>query len=113
MCIDTLQSYLGSSYVNLFTKFGHNFMVFAQADAKHRLTAEDIKNYYVRSQNGEMVPLGTLADIKSTRGPALISLYNLFPSATINGSTAAGYSSGQGLEAMQELPTRRWGRGWP
>ena len=65
---DTLQSYLGSSYINLFTKFGHNFMVFAQADAKHRLTADDIKSYYVRSQGGQMVPLGTLADIKSTAG---------------------------------------------
>jgi HAE1 family hydrophobic/amphiphilic exporter-1 len=108
---DTLQAYLGSSYVNLFTKFGHNFMVFAQADAKNRLTAENIKNYFVPSQSGEMVPLGTLADIKSTRGPALISLYNLFPSATINGSTAAGYSSGQGLEAMQKVADQTLGPG--
>jgi HAE1 family hydrophobic/amphiphilic exporter-1 len=108
---DTLQAYLGSSYVNLFTKFGHNFMVFAQADAKHRLTADDIKHYYVPNQNGEMVPLGTLADIKSTRGPALISLYNLFPSATINGSAAAGYSSGQGLDVMQKVADRTLGPG--
>jgi len=108
---DTLQSYLGSSYVNLFTKYGHNFMVFAQADARHRLTAEDIKRYYVRSHGGQMVPLGTLADIKSTQGPALISLYNLFPTATINGSAAAGFSSGQGLEAMQAIADQTLGAG--
>ena len=66
---DTLQSYLGSTYINLFTRFGHNFMVFAQADAKQRLTADDIKHYYVRNQSGQMVPLGTLADIKAAHGP--------------------------------------------
>ena len=108
---DTLQSYLGSSYVNLFTRFGHNFMVFAQADAKQRLTADDIKNYYVPSQSGGMVPLGSLAEIKSTRGPAVISLYNFFPSATINGAAAAGYSSGQGLAAMQKVADRTLGPG--
>ncbi len=108
---DTLQSYLGSSYINLFTRFGHNFMVFAQAEGKQRLTAEDIKHYYVRSQTGDMVPLGTLADIKATQGPALISLYNLFPTATINGATAAGFSSGQGLAAMQRIAERTLGPG--
>lgn len=100
---DTLQSYLGSSYINLFTKFGHNFMVFAQADAKHRLSPEAIKNYYVRSQTGQMVPLGTLAEIRATQGPALISLYNLFPSATVNGSAASGFSSGQVLQAIEGM----------
>jgi hydrophobic/amphiphilic exporter-1 (mainly G- bacteria), HAE1 family len=108
---DTLQSYLGSSYVNLFTKFGHNFMVFAQAEAKHRLTTEAIKGYYVRSQNGQMVPLGTLADIRPTQGPAVISLYNLFPSATINGSAAPGFSSGEALEAMQAIAEKTLGPG--
>jgi HAE1 family hydrophobic/amphiphilic exporter-1 len=108
---DTLQSYLGSSYVNLFTKFGHNFMVFAQADATHRLAAEDLEQYYVRSQGGQMVPLGTLASIQSTQGPALISLYNLFPTATINGAAAATFSSGQGLEAMQKIADQTLGPG--
>ncbi len=108
---DALQSYLGSSYINLFTRFGHNFMVFAQAEGKQRLTADDIKQYYVRSQSGQMVPLGTLADIRPTQGPALISLYNLFPTATINGSAAAAFSSGQGLEAMQKIVDRTLGPG--
>lgn len=100
---DTLQVYLGSGFVNLFTKFGHNFMVFAQADPRYRLKTDDIKNYYVRSQSGEMIPLGTLVDIRHVQGPALISLYNLFPTATITGSTAQGFSSGQGLVAMEKI----------
>ena len=108
---DTLQSYLGSSYINLFTRFGHNFMVFAQADAKQRLTADDLKDYYVRNQSGQMVPLGTLADIKATQGPSLISLYNLFPTATINGTAAVGYSSGQGLAAMEAAAAKTLGGG--
>lgn len=108
---DTLQSYLGSTYVNLFTKFGHNFMVFAQADAKRRMAAEDIRRFHVRSQGGNMIPLGTLADIRPAHGPALISLYNLFPTATINGSAAASFSSGQGLEAMQAVAEQTLGPG--
>jgi HAE1 family hydrophobic/amphiphilic exporter-1 len=108
---DTLQTYLGSSYVNQFTKFGHNFMVFAQADAKHRLTADDLKHYYVRNQQGQMVPLGTLADIEATNGPAIITLYNLFPSATINGASAAKFSSGQTLNVMESTANKILGPG--
>ncbi len=108
---ETIQSYLGSTYANLYTKFGHNFMVFAQADANHRLTAEDIKSYYVRNRSGQMVPLGSLVDIQSAQGPALISLYNLFPTATINGSAATGFSSGQGLDVMQTVADQNLGPG--
>jgi hydrophobic/amphiphilic exporter-1 (mainly G- bacteria), HAE1 family len=108
---ETLQTYLGSSYINQFTKFGHNFMVFAQADAKQRMTADRLKSYYVRSQSGQMVPLGTLADIRSTVGPAVIQLYNLFPSATINGASAGKFSSGQTLDALQGIADRTLGPG--
>ncbi len=108
---DTLQTYLGSSYVNQFTKFGHNFMVFAQADAGHRLTAEDLKRYCVRSSSGQMVPLGTLADIRDGVGPAVITLYNLFPSATVNGAAAEGFSSGQALDTLQAIADKTLGPG--
>ena len=108
---DTLQSYLGSTYINLFTRFGRNYMVFAQADAKQRLTADDIKNYWLRNQQGQMIPLGTLAEIKDDHGPSLISLYNLFPTATVNGSAAAGFSSGQGLDVMGAVAARTLGGG--
>ncbi len=108
---ETLQTYLGSSFVDLFTKFGRTFMVFAQADAKDRLTASDLKRYYVRSQTGQMVPLGTLADIRSTVGPSIISLYNLYPSATIQGAANQGYSSGQALSTLESIADKDIGPG--
>jgi len=100
---DTLQTYLGSSYVNLFTKFGQVFPVYVQADESARMTAEAVRNYYVKNKSGEMVPLGTLADIKMDQGPAIISLYNLYPSANVTGMAAQGYSSGQAITTMEKL----------
>ncbi|HAU4227319.1 TPA: multidrug efflux RND transporter permease subunit [Legionella pneumophila] len=100
---DTLQTYLGSSYVNLFTKFGQVFPVYVQADAPSRISSEDLRNYYVRNQSGSMVPLGTLTDVGPAVGPSIISLYNLYPSSNINGVAARGYSSGQGIQVMEEL----------
>src|SRR4029077_20350758 len=102
----TMQSYLGSSFVNLFTKFGHNYMVYAQADAPYRLESNDLKDYYVRGQSGQMIPLGAVASITSTQGPAVITLYNLFPSATINGSANDAFSSGQALATMEDIARR-------
>jgi hydrophobic/amphiphilic exporter-1 (mainly G- bacteria), HAE1 family len=99
----TLASYLGSSYVNQFDKFGHVFQVYAQADPKYRLTLRDIANMTVRNQSGAMIPLGTIANITPTIGPSLISLYNLYPSATIVGLPAQGYSSGQSLSLMEQI----------
>jgi HAE1 family hydrophobic/amphiphilic exporter-1 len=102
----TIQSYLGSSFVNLFTKFGHNYMVYAQADAPYRLETASLKTYHVRNQNGDMIPLGTVAAIKETQGAAVIPLYNLVPSATINGSANDAYSSGQALATMEAIAAR-------
>jgi HAE1 family hydrophobic/amphiphilic exporter-1 len=99
----TLASYLGSSFVNQFDKFGHVFQVYVQADSKYRLTLRDIANMMVRNQNGDMVPIGTVAKITPTIGPSLISLYNLYPSATIVGLPAQGYSSGQSLNLMEQI----------
>ena len=87
---NTVQTYLGSSFVNLFTRFGHNYIVYAQADAPYRLDSDNLKNYYVRGQSGQMVPLSAVASIEPTQGPSVITLYNLFPSATINGSANDG-----------------------
>ena len=100
---DTLQTYLGSSYVNLFTKFGQVFQVYVQANPDSRMSIEDVRNYYVRNKSNEMVPLGTLSDIQSTTGPAMISLYNLYPSSLINGMSSRGYSSGQAIDRMEKL----------
>ncbi len=100
---NTLQSYMGSTYVNLFTRFGRNYMVYVQSDSEHRITTEDVKNLYVRNSSSNMVPIGAIADLKLSRGPSVISLYNLFPSATINGIAAPTVSSGQALTEMDAL----------
>jgi len=97
---NALQTYMGSTYVNLFTKFGHNYMVYVQADPSRRVTTNDLKQLYVRNQTSNMVPVSTIAEIEPTLGPTVISLYNLFPSATINGVPAEGFSSGQALDTM-------------
>ena len=101
-----LGSYLGSSYVNQFNKFGRVFQVYTQADSQFRLTPHDIDSLMVRNQNGDMIPIGTLAKITPTIGPSLISLYNLYPSATIVGLPAQGYSSGQSLKLMEEIAAK-------
>lgn len=100
---DALQTYLGSSYVNLFSKFGQVFQVYVQADASSRMTIEDVRNYYVKNKTGSMVPLGTLTDISPALGPSIISLYNLYPSSNIYGMAAPGYSSGQAMQALETL----------
>ena len=86
----TLSSYMGSTYVNQFNKFGRTFQVYAQADSQFRLTVRDIENLMVRNSQGDMIPLGTVAKITPAVGPSLISLYNLYPSATIIGLPAHG-----------------------
>lgn len=103
---NALAGYLGSSYVNQFTKFGRTFQVYVQADAMSRLRLDDIRNLSVRSSSGNMVPLGTLIDIKQAAGPSLISLYNLHPSAAVIGIPARGYSSGQAAALMEQIAER-------
>jgi HAE1 family hydrophobic/amphiphilic exporter-1 len=100
---DTLQTYLGSTYINLFTKFGQVFQVYVQADADSRMTLSDVRHFYVKNKYEEMVPLGTLTDIDYAVGPALISLYNLYPSSLINGIAGDGFSSGQAIETLEKL----------
>ncbi len=100
---NTISGYLGSSYVNQFTKFGRTFQVFVQADAGFRLNLDDLRNLTVRNGAGNMIPIGTLTRITPVSGPALISLYNLYPSASIIGMPNRGYSSGQGMSLMEEI----------
>jgi hydrophobic/amphiphilic exporter-1 (mainly G- bacteria), HAE1 family len=102
----TLAIYLGSSYVGQFNKFGRVFQVYAQADAQFRLRPRDIENLYVRNQQGNMIPIGTVAKVVPTVGPPLISLYNLYPSSSISGLPAAGFSSGQANSLMEQNAAR-------
>ena len=108
---ETVQIYLGSSFVNLFTRFGHNYMVYIQADPLRRLTTDDVKNLYVRNSGGSMVPVGALAEIRPALGTSVISLYNLFPAATVNGMPGKGFSSGEALAAMEGIARRVLPRG--
>jgi HAE1 family hydrophobic/amphiphilic exporter-1 len=102
----TLSSYLGASFVNQFNKFGRTFQVYTQADAQYRLSLRDIENMMVRNNAGDMIPLGTVAKITPAVGPSLISLYNLYPSSTIIGLPAKGYSSGQSMALMEEIAAK-------
>jgi len=99
----TLSSYLGSSYVNQFNKFGLALQVYVQADSPYRTHPEDILKLYVRSQDGNMVPLGALMRIEPVVGPSLISLYNLYLSSSVVGSPAKGFSSGQAMSMMGQI----------
>ncbi|HJS85894.1 MAG TPA: efflux RND transporter permease subunit [Acetobacteraceae bacterium] len=98
-----LSANIGASYVNQFNKFGRVFQVYVQDDSRFRLRPSDIEKLSVRSQDGAMVPLGTLAQVRPTVGPALITLYNLYPAATVIGVPASGFSSGQAIALMEEI----------
>src|SRR5262249_2109178 len=100
---NALSSYLGSSYVNQFNKFGRTFQVYVQADSMYRLRPRDIENLYVRSQHNAMIPLGALVQVRPVSGPSLATVYNLYPSATIPGGPAPGFSSGQAIDVMEQI----------
>ncbi|MFQ5757332.1 MAG: efflux RND transporter permease subunit [Acidiferrobacterales bacterium] len=99
----TLQTYLGSVYVNDFNKFGRTWQVKAQADHQFRLEPEDIRRLDVRDAQGRMVPIGTLVKVERSLGPQTILRYNLFPAASITGEAAPGFSSGQALALMEQM----------
>ncbi len=102
----TIATYLGSSYVAQFNKFGRTFQVYVQAEANFRLRPSDIDLLSVRNDNGDMVPIGTLVKIVPTVGPSLISLYNLYPSSTVIGLPATGFSSGEAISLMEQIAQR-------
>jgi multidrug efflux pump subunit AcrB len=96
----TLQIYLGSAYVNDFTRFGRNWQVNVQADAGFRVDPGDVGQLKVRNRDGAMVPLATLVKVRDTTGPAIVNRYNMFPSAEIAGGTPPGVSSGQAISII-------------
>ena len=99
----TLSAYLGSTYINQFNKFGQSYQVYAQADSQYRLNPADILNLYVRNRDQEMVPISSVAFLGHQVAPPLITLYNLYPAATVVGATAQGFSSGQTMDAMAQI----------
>jgi len=98
-----LNTFMGSTYVNDFDFNNRSYRVYVQADAPYRRNAQDIHQYYVRSNSGQLIPLDNLASVSETSGPQVINHYNIFRSAEIDGSPAPGLSSSQGLDAMVRL----------
>lgn len=102
----TLQAQLGSLYINDFSQFGRTYRVTIQAETEYRKEPSDLRHYYVRNKDGDMVPLTTLAKLTPILGPTSITHFNLYRSASITGQAAAGYSSGQAIAVMEELASK-------
>src|SRR5436190_8007919 len=103
---NTMQVLLGSSYVNDFDFNSRSYRVYVQADKQFRSAPDDIKRYSVRTSTGQMMPLSNVVQVREGTAPKTITHYNMFRSASINGSAAPGYSSGQAIQIMQQLSDR-------
>ncbi|MGE4553203.1 MAG: efflux RND transporter permease subunit, partial [Desulfovibrionaceae bacterium] len=106
---DTMQATFGSYYVNDFNKLGRTFQVRLQSESNYRDSISDLGNVYVRSNDGDMIPLPALVAVTQTTGPEIVERYNVFPAAKVVGGPAPGYSSGQALAAMQEVAAQTLG----
>jgi HAE1 family hydrophobic/amphiphilic exporter-1 len=104
---DTLQAYLGSAYVNDFNMLGRIFQVKAQAESRFRAKPEDIRRLEIRSPAGEMVPLGSILEVREVLGPQVVFHHNIYPSAKISGQAAAGFTSGQALGILENMAAQR------
>jgi HAE1 family hydrophobic/amphiphilic exporter-1 len=103
---DALQTYLGSTFINTFNYLNHTYQVYAQADWPFRRSEAALETLKARSASGAMVPLGEFVNLKRTTGPYRVLRYNLYPSAEIQADTAAGKSSGQAIQAMEDAARR-------
>jgi HAE1 family hydrophobic/amphiphilic exporter-1 len=98
-----LGAFLGGAYVNDFNRFGRLYKVYVQAEPEYRSKAGDIRYFFVRGQSGQMVPLSALVSTRATHGPEYTNRFNLFRAAEVTGAPAPGYSSGQALDALEEV----------
>jgi multidrug efflux pump len=101
----TLQAYLGSRYVNDFNMFGRTWQVVVQADQGFRNHVDDVAKLRVRTNTGRMVPLGSVATVRTIGGPLMVTRYNMYPAAAIIGNVSTGVSSGEGIRILEELAT--------
>jgi HAE1 family hydrophobic/amphiphilic exporter-1 len=108
----TMQAFMGSLFINNFTLYNRTFHVVIQADTTYRELIEDMNKYYVRNQRDSMVPLSTVISYKSSMAPPLVTHFNIFRSAEVDGSIPAGYSSGQSLDDLRKLAARVLPRGY-
>jgi multidrug efflux pump subunit AcrB len=100
---DTLQVYLGGYYVNDFNKFGRTWQVNVQADASYRVTPDAVRQLKVRNAAGQMVPLGAVTTVKDAGGPVMVTRYNMYPAATVNGGSLPGVSTGTVISEVEDL----------
>ncbi|MBK9015447.1 MAG: multidrug efflux RND transporter permease subunit [Saprospiraceae bacterium] len=108
----TMSTLLGSSYVNDFNLYGRNFRVVAQADSTYRSSISELNKYYVRNNQGDMIPLGSLVTTSVVESPSSISHYNIYRSIEINGTPKPGFSSGQAIEALKEVAAKTLPEGY-
>ena len=99
----TLQSFLGSGFINYFNRFGRQWQVYVQAEGEYRTNIENVGQFYVRNNKGEAVPLSALTSVRNISGPEFTMRYNLYRSAQINASAAPGFSSTQVMRALEEV----------
>jgi HAE1 family hydrophobic/amphiphilic exporter-1 len=99
----TLQTFMGSYFVNYFNRFGRQWQVFVQAEGDYRTNADQVNQFFVKNKSGTMVPLAAVLNSKPISGPEFTMRYNLYRSAQINATPAAGYSSAQAMKAMEEV----------
>ncbi|ENY70488.1 RND efflux transporter [Aeromonas diversa CDC 2478-85] len=106
---DTMQATFGQVYVNDFNQFGRTYRVQLQSEADYRAKKDDIRNVYVRSNSGEMIPLTSLVTVRDATGPELVERFNIFPAAKIMAQPAPGVSSGQAIKALEEVAAQTLG----
>ncbi|MGV3531258.1 MAG: efflux RND transporter permease subunit, partial [Chthoniobacteraceae bacterium] len=99
----TLQTFMGGYFVNYFNRFGRQWQVYVQAEGEYRTDTKHLDQFHVRNSNGDMVPLSALTNVESRMGPEFTVRYNQYRAAQINGSAAPGYSSGQAMQALEEV----------
>jgi len=99
----TIQAFMGGLFVNYFNRFGRQWQVYVEAEGDYRTRAENVGQFYVRNNAGEMVPLSALTKFESRMGPEFTMRFNMYRSAQLNGSAAAGYSSAQAMKALEEV----------
>ncbi|HMD09062.1 MAG TPA: efflux RND transporter permease subunit [Candidatus Acidoferrum sp.] len=99
----TLQAFMGGAFINFFNRFGRVWQVYVQAEGDFRTQAENVGRFYVRNNSGQMVPLSTVTDISPRLGPEFTMHYNMYPCVQINGIIKPGFSSEQGMKALEEV----------
>ena len=99
----TLQAFLGGTYINQFNRFGRTWRVYLEAEGEDRMAPEDIADYYVRNAGGQMIPLSTVVTTRRVYGPEYTTRFNLYRAAQVIGGPAPGYSSSQAMTALQQV----------